>query len=72
MAFPPLLCNYMPALLSSKVHITSVVINMCVRVSENVSVSVRDRQRRTYSAGGVCLWLTYYPERPLRRFNYQK
>lgn len=36
MAFPLLLRNYRPALLSSKVHVTSVVINMCVRASENV------------------------------------
>lgn len=51
MAFPPLLCNYRHTLLSSKVHITSVVINMCARASENVwewvyMTAVDDLQRR--------------------------
>lgn len=36
MAVPPILRNYRTARLSSEVHVTSAVISMCVRASENV------------------------------------
>lgn len=56
MAFPLLLCNYMPALFSSKVHITSVVINMCEWVWMCQWVYVTGRGGLTAQGERACGW----------------